>query len=86
MKFFLTSTALLSLANLHLVGGAVVEGAGAVKEITLNIANAKLAPDGFLRSAQQFSFQVVKANTIFKARSWRTDSMWPLIPETIHLY
>lgn len=54
MKFFLTPIALLSLANLHLVSGAVVEGASAVKEITLNIANAKLAPDGFLRSTQQF--------------------------------
>lgn len=48
MQYFLASTALLALLKPHPAAAAAI-GAN-VKAVTLDIVNAKLAPDGFLRS------------------------------------
>ncbi|KAL0948960.1 hypothetical protein HGRIS_009063 [Hohenbuehelia grisea] len=51
MQLFLASTALLALLRPHPVEGAVIKRqTGNVNDVTLDIVNAQLAPDGFTRS------------------------------------
>lgn len=48
MHFFLASAALLALLKPHPAAGLAVDAN--IKDVTLDIVNARLAPDGFLRS------------------------------------
>ncbi|KAG6909048.1 hypothetical protein DXG01_002200 [Tephrocybe rancida] len=72
MRLFLASTAALALLKPHPVSAAALAGPLAVKEVTLNISNKQLAPDGFLRSTIVANGQYPgPAITAFKGQTLR---------------
>lgn len=57
MHLILASAALLALSRPHPAAGLAIQSRD-VKEVTLNVANAPLSPDGYLRSENLLVAQI----------------------------